>query len=265
MLRIHNPVLERGRGVATLLARSSRSFSRKDPVHPHVKKLLELQKVDQEISSLTKDIDSLPAEEAKRRKKLDELDRVANEKKARVQKVDLDTRALDKAVRGSDDEVKKLNERLNTVRNNAEYQATLFQIEAVKKDRDVTQEECIKLLDGLEALRTEQAVAQAAADAERKVFEAFLAEAEQLKASRAGAVSAVRERRKAMAEGIPLDLLQEYDGLFKTRDRQGVCAVENSYCQGCYNKITMNDTARLMGRATVVRCGSCQRILYLSR
>ncbi len=251
--------------MATLCGPAIRGCSRKDPVHPQVKKLLELQKVDQEISSLTKDIDSLPAEEAKRRKKLDELERIANEKKAKMTKADLDTRALDKAVRSNDDEIKKLNERLNTVRNNAEYQATLFQIEAVRKDRDVTQEECLKLLDALDGQRTEHAAAQAAFEAERAVFETFLTEADKLRTSRAGAVAAVRERRKAMAEGLPLDLVQEYDGLFKTRDRVGVCPVENSYCQGCCNKITMNDTARLMGGTTVVRCGSCQRILYLPR
>ena len=42
-----------------------------------------------------------------------------------------------------------------------------------------------------------------------------------------------------------------------------VCRVDNGFCQGCYNKITVNDTARLMGKSAVIRCGSCQRILYL--
>jgi len=234
-------------------------------LHPHVKKLLALQSVDQEIASLTKDIDSLPAEEAKRKKKLDELDRLATEAKNRMIKTELDARALDKAIRGNDEEIKKLNERLNTVKNNAEYQATLFQIEAVRKDRDVTQEECLKLLEAVEVQKAEHAALQSAADAERKVLQAFLGEADKLRSSRAGAIAAVRERRKVLAEDIPDDLLREYDGLFKTRDRLGVCAVEKSFCQGCYNKITMNDTARLMGGTTVVKCGSCQRILYLPR
>lgn len=231
-------------------------------MHPQVKKLLELQKVDQEIASLTKDIDSLPVEEQKRRRKLDELERVLADKKAALTKADLDARALDKAVRGNDDEIKKLNDRLNVVRNNAEYQATLFQIEAVRKDRDVTQEECLKLLEAIEAIRPEVTAAQAAVDAEREVFEGFLAEAAQLRTSRAGAIASVRERRKAMAEGIPAELLAEYEGLFKTRDRLAVCEVRDAYCQGCYNKVTPNDAARLKGGASVVRCGSCQRVLY---
>ena len=240
-----------------------RAESAKDPVHQHVKKLLELQKVDQDISSLTKDIDALPAEEAKRRRRLDELERVSTERRLRQQKTELDSRALDKAVRSSDDEIKRLNERLNTVRNNAEYQATLFQIEAVRKDRDVTQDECLKLLESVETQRAEVAAAQAAYDEEKKVFDGFLAEAEKLRGSRAHAIAAARERRSAMTDGVPADLLREYDGLYKTRDRVAVCAVEKSFCQGCYNKITMNDTARLLGLSAVVRCGSCQRILYM--
>lgn len=257
--------LEPASWLARLLAARLRAVSRqdKDLVHPHVKMLLDLQKVDQEISSLTKDIDLLPAEEQKRKRRLDALDLALAEKRARQQKTDLDSRALDKAVRGSDDEIKRLNERLNIVRNNAEYQATLFQIEAVRKDRDVTQDECLKLLESLEAQKAEVATAQAAADEERKVFESFLVEAEKLRASRAGAIGVARERRKAMVDGVPFELLREYEGLYKTRERLAVVLVQASFCQGCYNKITMNDTARLLGGTTVVRCGSCQRIIYI--
>lgn len=258
-------MLERANSLARLLGPAERGHAVKDPVHPHVKKLLELQKVDQEISSLTRDIDALPAEEAKRKKKLDELERTLTERRVKLQKTELDSRALDKAVRGNDDEIKRLNERLNIVRNNAEYQATLFQIEAVRKDRDVTQDECLKLIELVEVQKAEAATAEAAWAEEKKVFDGFLAEAEKLRASRAGAIGEAKQRRGAYTDGIPADLLREYEGLYKTRDRQAVSPVQGSYCQGCYNKVTMNDTARLLGGSSVVRCGSCQRILYLAK
>jgi predicted nucleic acid-binding Zn-ribbon protein len=234
-------------------------------VHAHVQKLLLLQKVDQEISSLTKDIDSLPAEEAKRKKRLDEIERQAAERKARLLKTEVESRTLDTSVRGRDDEIKRLNERLNSVRNNAEYQATLFQIEAVRRERDSMQDEGLRLLEAVEQQRVEAAGSQAANEEERKGFEAFLAEAEQLRGSRAGAIAEARARRQVVAHGIPPELLSEYEGLYKTRNHLAVAAVEGSFCQGCYNKITVNDTARLMGGATIVRCGSCQRILYLDK
>ena len=234
-------------------------------MHPLVQKLLDLQVVDQEITSLTKDIDSLPAEEARRRRKLEEAQRVAAERREKLTKAELDSRALDKAIRGSDEEIKKLNERLNTVRNNAEYQATLFSIENVRKDRDAMQEDCLHLLEQVETQRPDVAAADAVVAEEKAVLEGFLKEADALRASRAGAIADVRARREQVAHGLPEDLLREYEGLYKTRDNMAVCSVESSYCQGCYNKITMNDTAKLMGGTSVVRCGSCQRILYLSR
>ena len=233
-------------------------------MHPNVAKLLELQEVDQESVSLTKDIDSLPAEEARRRKKLDELERVAATCREKVTKTEVDTRSLETAIKGSDQEINKLNERLNTVRNNAEYQATLFQIEAVRKERDATQEECLKLIEGIDPLKAELAAAEAAAAEERKVMDGFLREAEALRTSRAGAIAEVKARRDAMTEPLPEDLLETYEGLFKTRDGLAVCAVEDTYCQGCFNKVTMNDVAKLMGKSSIVLCGSCQRILYLN-
>src|SRR5262249_40308510 len=149
------------------------------------------QKVDQELASLRRDTDALPAEEQKRRKRLDESERAAAEKKERATRAELDARALEKAIKQGDEEIKKLTERLNTVRNNAEYQATLFQIESVKRDRDQTQEECLKILESLEALKHDaDAAAKAVAD-ERAVFQQFLAEADKLRNARRGEIDAV--------------------------------------------------------------------------
>jgi len=234
-------------------------------VHPNVKKLLDLQTVDQEIVSLRRDTASLPAEEAKRKKRLDEFDRVAAEKKDRAIKAELDVRALEKAVMQSDEEVKKLNVRLNTVKNNAEYQATLFQIESVVRERDRMQDECLSLMETQDPLKAEAATAAQAAAEERKVFEGFLAEAQKLRAACEERVKGVLEKRKALAEGIPPELLTTYDRLFATRENLAVCHVEGAFCQGCYNKVTTNDTAKLMGASTIVTCNSCQRILYLHR
>ena len=232
-------------------------------MHPHVKKLLELQRVDLEVSSLTRDIDQLPAEEARRKRRVDTLEAAADEVRTKVQRAEMDSRSLDNAARSADEEIKRLNERLNVVRNNAEYQATLFQIESVRKERDTTQDKGLELLESLEALRAERDATVAAADEERRVFEGFLGEAEQLRAARADDIAAARARRETMTDGIPADLLREYDGLYKTREHLAVCAVDDGYCQGCYNKITLNDIAQLMGKAVIVRCGSCQRILHL--
>jgi predicted nucleic acid-binding Zn-ribbon protein len=231
-------------------------------VHPHVQKLLGLQKVDLEITSLTKDIDLLPDEEAKRKRRLDQLERAANESGAALQKAEVTSRELDSLARDADAQINKLNERLNIVRNNAEYQATLFEIESVRKDRDTTQDDGLKILEALDGLKATAITTKEAFDADRMVYEGFLQEAEKMRGERAGDIAASRQKRDAASDGVPPDLLREYDGLYKTRENIAVAPVSNSYCQGCYNKITPNDSARVTGSQTIVRCGSCQRILF---
>jgi predicted nucleic acid-binding Zn-ribbon protein len=233
-------------------------------VHEHVQKLLDLQKVDQEVTSLTKDIDQLPAEEEKRKRRLDQLERAATEAAAVLQKAEVESRSADSAARAADEQIKKLNERLNVVRNNAEYQATLFEIESVRKDRDQLQDDGLKLLDQMDELKATADATKKAYDEERAVFDGFLAEADKMRSERADEIAAARAKRDAAAEGVPPDLLREYEGLYKTREHMAVAPVEDSYCLGCYNKITMNDVAKLMGASGVVRCGSCQRILYMA-
>lgn len=233
-------------------------------MHEHVQKLLDLQKVDQEVSSLTKDIDQLPAEEEKRKRRLDQLERAATEAAAAMQKAEVESRNCDSASRAADEQVTKLNERLNVCRNNAEYQATLFEIESVKKDRDQIQDDGLQLLEQMEGLSEAAATTLKAFEEERAVFEGFLAEAQKMRNDRADEIGEARAKRAGAAEGIPPDLLREYEGLYKTRDFMAVSQVEDAYCQGCYNKITMNDVARLMGSSAVVRCGSCQRVLYMA-
>ena len=216
------------------------------------------------VSSLTKDIDLLPAEEDKRRRRLEQLERSASEASALLQKAETESRSCDTASRAADEQITKLNERLNVVRNDAEYQATLFEIESVKKDRDQIQDDGLELLEQMDGLKDTAATTRAAFEEERSVFEGFLAEAEKLRAERADEIGAARAKRDEAADGIPPDLLREYEGLYKTRDHLAVSPVEEAFCQGCYNKITMNDVARLMGGSAVVRCGSCQRILYIT-
>ena len=216
------------------------------------------------VSSLTKDIDLLPAEEDKRKRRLEQLERSASAASALLQKAETESRSCDTASRAADEQITKLNERLNVVRNDAEYQATLFEIESVKKDRDQIQDDGLELLEQMDGLKDTAATTRAAFEEERSVFEGFLAEAEKLRAERADEIGAARAKRDEAADGIPPDLLREYEGLYKTRDHLAVSPVEEAFCQGCYNKITMNDVARLMGGSAVVRCGSCQRILYIT-
>jgi len=238
--------------------------ARRCDLHSDVQKLLEVQKIDQRIARLKRAAESVPREKSLREAKLESLRQsVAGTEKVKLES-ELRCRELDLAIRQSDSELKNLEGKLGAIKNNAEYQAILFQIEAVKKERDISEEESLVLLDRagpvdetLEKCKTEHTE-------EAGVFEEFCAEADALIASQAVEIDEASEGRDAKLEGVPIELMEEYSRLFESRDGLAICAAEAQYCQGCYTQFTVNDLARLQSGKVLVRCSSCQRILYLA-
>lgn len=213
---------------------------------------------------LRRDLESLPLEEAKRRSRLDELNQLREQHRSALDKAEVRSRALEKSIQEADEEVKKLEARLNGVRNNAEYQATLLQIESVKRERDTMQEEGLALLDQLDGQGSALRETESAAVAEEGVFQGFQEEAGKVREKSQAGLEEVLGRRGSKTAGIPPDLMGRYERLFEVRHGLAVCAVVGSVCQGCFTNVTTNDMARLMGGSTMVFCGSCQRVLYLS-
>ncbi len=217
---------------------------------------------------MRRELDSVPAEEQRRGRQLQRARTEHEQAREALQHAEVQSRTLDKGVQQADDEIKKLDARLNAVKSNAEYQATLFQIESVKKERSKMEEEGLALLEQLEQLRAVADRAGSAYAEEERVFAGFQREAADLVATRKQAIERKATGRPALLEGIPRDLLELYERLFGARDGLAIAAAQISgnvsVCQGCYTKVTTSDHARLLGGTAVVQCKSCQRILYPS-
>ena len=233
-------------------------------MHPDVRKLLELQKVDQQLAQVRKDLEALPAEETRRRRRLEKLEAQRDERKQVLTQAEIESRQTETGIKRADEEIHKLEVRLNSVKNNAEYQATLLQIEAVKRERGELEEEGLALLDRIEGLRAELQEAEAAVAKERAVFEEFQAEAAKERERLERELDRIGAGREGHTDGIPPDLMDRYTRLFEVRDGLAVCAAEGQVCTGCYTSVTTNDYARLLSGSSIVQCGSCQRILYLA-
>ncbi len=233
-------------------------------MHPHVQKLLEVQKIDQKIAQLRRQQESVPRETAEREGRLEAARRAAKTSAQSLQTAELRSRELELSVKQSDEELKNLELKLNTIKNNAEYQAILFQIESVKKERGILEDEGCLILEQMESLQGDSDQTRSALEEDQRVFGEFRAKAEKILEEKKAEIGKISNGRDALLEGVPPELVDEYDRLFAVRDGLSVCLVDSQFCQGCYTNITMNDLAKLSGGRSVVQCGSCQRILYLN-
>lgn len=205
---------------------------------------------------------SIPEEDARRNKRLGQLRNQRDAAVKNLQSSELESRELDLGIRQADEEIEKLRLRLNIVKNNAEYQATLLQMESVKRERGLLEERGLSVLENIDALRQTATAAASALSDEENVYREFQDESAKILSERETEIAEVSKGRDKLLEGIPSELLARYESLFPVRDGMPVCAVENQVCTGCYTSVTTNDLGNLMGRSMIVTCGSCQRILY---
>jgi len=78
------------------------------------------------------------------------------------------------------------------------------------------------------------------------------------------AIAQLELNRNEMAAKLDTATLKLYENLRSKRQGKAVARVEQGMCQGCRIVLPMNKLQQIKTGHTMVQCGSCERILYLS-
>lgn len=155
-----------------------------------------------------------------------------------------------------------LKTKLNQAQSNREYQALKDQIAADEMAGSVLADEILEAMERVDILKAqvpelEAQVAKAKAELTalqqqvRTQEEQLRAESKRLEGDLQGAENA-----------LPEDFRDLYQRVIKAKGEDGMAAIENNSCGGCYQQLTANMVNEInMGR--VVLCKACGRVLYL--
>ncbi|PIE22092.1 MAG: hypothetical protein CSA62_14040 [Planctomycetota bacterium] len=233
------------------------------PLHPSVKQLLKLQKIDSKIAKLGKKLSRLPVETAQREAKIGKQKQQRDLLKAALQEAEVETQALELRVREIEANIQKQMGHRDKAPNSAAFAAAEHQIEYLRQDKDELQNEQFRFMEKVEQLRPQVEDANKKLAEFEQEFSEFQSEAEKLRGELEAQQAAVADDRAAALEGVPRNELQKYEDIFQMRDGEAVVPVEGEVCQGCYTRVTPNDMAGLVGAGRLIACKACGRILYL--
>ena len=162
-----------------------------------------------------------------------------------------------------EEEIKKLQSQLYSLKTNKEYSAMLQQIEGAKADKSALEDQILLLLEGVDRVKEEEsrvkerlAKEEAVFKEEKKKIEDRIKEVEQR-------VAQLESQRKIAMQGIDLKILAQYERILKGRQGMALAAVADFSCQGCFMNITHQVINEIKMYDKIVTCGACQRILYL--
>jgi predicted nucleic acid-binding Zn-ribbon protein len=228
-----------------------------------LKKLVALQKIDAHLFEYRREMRENPA-------KLNELKAKFDRKKDRLLQLENKAKDLERSkkaqeleLKAKDEAIAKADGALMTLKTNKEYQAKLFEIENLKADKSVIENDVLKFMEELETLAKEIEKEKGVIAAEEK---AYLAEKEKVDEANALVQLKVDElggERKQAIEGIDHAALKLYERIVENRDGLALVPIVGNSCGGCFMNTPPQVVNKMKMYDELVRCEMCARLLYL--
>ena len=224
--------------------------------------LMELQNIDLEGREIRTSLESLPGKHLALEVELTESENTKNQKESHISELKKEYRLNESDMQLNQDQIKKSNGKLVSVKTNKEYQAILKEIEDLKKMNSRLEDDMITNLELMEA--------------EEKSFSAQQAEFEQMQAQIKEEKEAIDRQSEqegkrlaelgknwdGMSEKISPELLERFNAIKGEVKGAAVVTVNDAVCKGCHMNIPHQMYNELQRCNTLTFCPHCHRIIF---
>ena len=232
-------------------------------IKEEIRKLTELQEVDRQIFSLIKERSEQP-------KIIEELQKEFDAKKAKLksleenrQKKQLKQKEEEVELGSKEENIKKANSQLGQLKTNKDYQLKLAEIESLKADKSIIEEEILKLMDEIDLAKKEiEAEKKTLEDEEKRYNEKKNALTRRGKEIE-GLLKDFEGKRKILSDSIDKKILTRYEHILQGKEGLAIVKVQDNSCQGCFMKVPPQVINEIKMHEHVITCEICARILYL--
>jgi predicted nucleic acid-binding Zn-ribbon protein len=224
--------------------------------------LRELQRLDDAIQAIAQKIHNLDTRLEEVEQPAQTLDDEVGTTRSRLQEMRVEERRIELAGDEKRNRVKKLEDRLGSVRNVREESAVTAELAMVRRAQEADEQEALSLLDQIRRLEDrlgEQsgALEEAKAEVEPRRLE--------LEAERKAAIEeAARLRKEREAFGASLDEaeLRVYDAIRGGTGRRALASLTgDGACGFCFSVVPLQVQNEILHGSRMIRCEACGVIL----
>ncbi len=207
---------------------------------------------------------------AEKPRELDELKAALQSKRDTVAKtkeglktIQLKKKDKELQLQKKEEEIKKFQTQLYQIKSNKEYKALVDQIEGLKADNSVLEEEIITFFDEIdEANKKISEVEQNSKEEERKLKQAeerIKKEISQINDE----LSKLNEEREKIIPNVDKITLGKYEHILKNKDGLAMVRVIGGACRGCHMNVPPQVINEIKMKQELIICENCSRILYI--
>jgi hypothetical protein len=226
--------------------------------------LKELQEIDQELSKVRQSGKELETERSALNADVERVQGMVDSLAADGEALRSQRRELTQALVLEQENVKKAEGRLPTIKTQKEYVAVLKEIDTAKKmNKDI--EDQIRAKDGeIEVLKTEQEEKEGELASLREKVDSRQGEIAAVLAEYAQAESEKGSQRDVLLKDLPVQLRKRYQLLFDRRGGMAVVEARNGACLGCNMHLPPQLFNSLFQTQEIQSCPHCNRLLFVN-
>ncbi len=223
--------------------------------------LRELQRLDDAIVAAEKRVRELEHRLAEVERPAQDLDGEVGTTRNRLQEMRLEERRVELAGDEKADRMKKLEDRLQAVRNVREESAVSAEIDMVRRARESDEQEALSLLDQIRRLEDRLEEQSEALEEARNDVAPRRKELEGEREEALAETGRLKEERDAFAGTLPVDELRLYDAIRVGGRRALAPLTEDGACGNCFTMIPPQIQNEIRHGSELIRCEGCGVIL----
>lgn len=239
---------------------------------PKLQALLDLQQVELQIVDIKRQLARKERAVTAQQKRLDTLRRELSAEQEAVKRAQVDVDAADLDLKTRQGHIDRMRERLNTVKTNKEYAATLAELNNEKADVSKLEARALELMGAVEGQKEALIVREQSETREIDRLRDLEAQLDQTRQSFADKLKRLETQKQRVVEGIEPEELKLFDRLSERHDGEALAEIERPHprkdeflCGGCYMSLSAEIANAVLTRDELVTCRNCGRIVWMEK
>jgi len=227
-----------------------------------LQQLVDLQKIDDQISEHRKILADIPLQLESARAELEEKKKILKVVTEEIEALQKQRKDLELEVQSENDHMAKAKTKLPAVKTNKEYTAILSEVDAIKEKVSKIEDKELEIMEVLEVKAKEIPGVEKKCKEEDEHFNGYRQKKETEEKRFKQELEDLVAKRKTITDQIDKVILKRYEKISNSREGRAVAGVRDSICQGCFQQILPQMVIEVKVGEKIHQCGGCLRFLF---
>ena len=228
-----------------------------------IKKFVELQKLDVQIYEIRNNLKEKPAYLEELKKEFEKKRTQLNELEEKAKAIHVARSTKESELASKDDAIAKANTQLSQIKTNKEYTAKITEIENIKADKSIIEEQILASFDESDAVKEEVEKEKSNLADEEKKFSEQKQEIESSISEMGSRIKILEEDRSQIVPGLDKNDLERYERILANKEGLAIVPVKGQSCGGCFMNVPVQVINEIKMHEKLIYCEMCARILYI--